>query len=102
MPRLTITLDGKTADLPDAVVPRLQVLCDRTNAAQKTPITLLDWLELNLKELAVADDLAAAIRQLQEQQQADAQATLETAIKTARDQLIASLNNTTAAGGQPG
>ena len=91
MARLTITLDDKTADLPDAVVPHLQLLADRTNATQNTTLTALDWLVLHIKELAIADQLATAVQQLQEQQQKDAQTALETALKTARDQLLAAL-----------
>ena len=91
MARLTITLDAAFAGLPDAVIPRLQLHADRTNAAQKTALTVLDWIALNLNELAVSDDLAAAVQQLQEQQQKDAQSALETALKTARDQLLAAL-----------
>ena len=91
MPRLTIALDGKTADLPDTIVPRLQRLTDRTNDTQKTALTVLDWLALHLKELAVADDLTAAVAALQQQQEADAQAALDAGVKAARDQLLATL-----------
>ena len=92
MPRLTITLDGQTAGLPDAVVPALQRLTDRTNAAQKTALTVLEWLTTHLKEVAIADDLTAAIEQLRRQQETDAQATLESGAKAARDELIAALD----------
>ena len=91
MPRLTLTLDDKAAGLPDAVVPLLQRLTDRTNAQQKTTFSVLDWLALHLKELAIADDLAAAVEQLRQQQQTDAEASLAAAVNTARDELLASL-----------
>jgi len=91
MTRITITVDGKTADLPDACVPRLQVQVDRTNAANKSSSTLLQWLEIHLQEIAIADELAAAIDGLRQQGEADANAALATAVKTARDQLIAAL-----------
>jgi hypothetical protein len=92
--RFTITIDGQTADLPDAVVARLQVFADRTNVAQKTALTVLGWLTLHLKELAVTDDLATAVEALRKQQQADAEAALEAAVAAARDQLLASLATT--------
>jgi len=92
MARITITVDGKAAGLPDGCVPGLQLAVDRTNAADKTALTLLDWLALHLKELAIQDGLVAAVTQLQQQQQADAQAALDTAVKAARDQLLAALD----------
>jgi len=91
VPRLTITLDGQTAGLPDAVVPALQRLTDRTNAAQKTALTVLEWLTTHLKEVAIADDLTAAIEQLRRQQETDAQASLDAAVRTTRDAMLAGL-----------
>ena len=91
MPRLTIALDGKTADLPDSVVAHLQLLADRTNATQRTALTALDWLVLHIKELAITDDLALAVDALRKQQEADAQASLEATARAARDQLLAAL-----------
>jgi len=91
MPRIIITVDGKAYDIPDAAVPRLQVVCDRTNAAQKTALSLGDWIALHLREIAIADDLAAATQQLQQQKQADAQAALDAAIRSVRNDLLASL-----------
>ena len=102
MTRLTLTIDRKAYDIPDRAVPELQAACDRTNAANKTALTLGDWLVLTLKELAVAPALTAAIVQLQQQHEQDANAALQAAVTAARDQLIASLNSTAAAGGQPG
>ena len=92
MARLTITLDAAFAGLPDAVIPRLQLHADRTNATQKTALTALDWLVLHIKELAITDDLAVAVHQIQEQAQKDAQTNLETTLKTARDELLTSLD----------
>jgi len=100
-PRLTVTLDGETAALPDAVVARLQVLTDRTNATQKTTLTALDWIALNLKELAVSDQLTAAVEQLRHQHEKDANDALTAAINTARGELIASLADAAIAGSGP-
>ncbi len=44
-----------------------------------------------MEERAIASDLSAAITALQKQQQADAQTTLDTAIRAAHDELIAAL-----------
>ena len=91
MPRITLTVDGKAYDIPDAAVPAIQVHVDRTNAAARTALSLGEWLALHLQELAIADALAAAVAQLQQQQQDDANAALEAAIKAARDELLATL-----------
>ena len=64
MPRLIITVDGKTYNLPDAAVPKLQVQVDRNNAANNTALPLGDWLALHLQEVAIAPELSAAIDQL--------------------------------------
>ena len=92
MTRITITVDGKAHDLPDGAVPQLQAEVDRTNAANKTALTLGDWILLHLQEIAIAGDLAAAFEQLRQQSEKDANAALETAIKTARDELLTALN----------
>jgi len=91
VPRITITVDGKAHDLPDAAVPRLQAEVDRNNAANKTTLPLGDWIALHLQEIAIGADLVAAVEQLRKQQEADANTALEAAVKAARDQLIAAL-----------
>lgn len=84
MPKFTI-------DLSQATVDKLQQQVQRTNENTGTSLTLQQWITLHMKEIAIADDLTAAIAALQEQQQRDAQATLDAAITTARDQLLAEL-----------
>jgi len=98
MARLTITLDGKTADLPDACIPRLQAQLDRTTPTRKTAVPLLDWLARQLQELAIGNDLATLVPLLQQQQEAAANASLAAAINTARDELIAALATPAVAG----
>lgn len=91
-----------TIDLPQRAVDRLQALVQRTNDANGTALTLRDWLTVHLKELAIADDLAATVQQLQEQHERDARDALHAAARTARDALIADLDATTPnSGGQP-
>jgi hypothetical protein len=80
-----------TIDISDKTLARLQAEVDRTNANQGTALTVQAWILLHLQEIAIAPDLAAAIEQLRQQQETDANAALETAVKTARDELIASL-----------
>ncbi len=84
MPKFTITVTNTQ-------LAKLQAIVNTHNANTGQTLTVQQWLDLHLKELAIADDLTAAVRVLQEQQQRDAQATLDTAINTARDELLAQL-----------
>ena len=85
MPRFTI-------DLTDKALARLQAEVDRTNANQGTHLTVQAWILLHLQEIAIAPDLAIAVDQLRRQQEADAQASLDTAVRNARDAMIAALD----------
>ena len=85
MPRFTI-------DLSDKAVTRLQRQVQRTNDANGTSLTLRDWLVLHVREIAIAEDLSAAVQELQAQQQRDAQAQLEDAARAARDTMLADLD----------
>ncbi len=84
MPKFTITVT-------DTQLAKLQAVVVAHNANTGATLTVQQWLDLHLKELAIADDLTAAVRVLQEQQQRDAQATLDAAINTTRDELLAQL-----------
>lgn len=84
MPRFTIDLTQKAVD-------RLQAHVQRTNDANGTSLTLREWLELHANEIAISDELAAAIQAIQEQQQQAAQDTLQAAIRVKRDELLANL-----------
>ncbi len=84
MPEFTLNLTQKA-------VTKLQALVDRHNANQGTDLTLLAWLQLHAQELAIAADLNAAVTELQRQANDDANTALQTAITTARDQLLATL-----------
>ncbi len=84
MPKFTTTLTQATVD-------KLQQHVQRTNENAGTILTLQQWITLHLQELAITDELAAAVTALQEQQKRDAQATLDAAIKTTRDELLAEL-----------
>ncbi len=81
MPQFTITLSQKAVD-------RLSAQVQRTNDANGTDLAVRDWIELHLKEIAIADDLAAAMRTIQDQQQRDAQDALQAAIRAQRDHLL--------------
>lgn len=87
MPQFTITLSQKAVD-------RLQVHVQRTNDANGTNLTMRDWVELHLKEIAIADDLAIATQAIQEQQQRDAQDALQAAVRAQRDRLLGDLADT--------
>ncbi len=84
MPDFTITLSPRA-------VQRLKTLMQRTNETEGTSLTLCDWITLHLRELAIAQDLSAAIPTLQEQTKRDAETTLQAAITTTRDQLLQGL-----------
>ncbi len=84
MPSYTITLSPKA-------VQRLKALMQRTNETEGTNLTLRDWITLHLRELAIAQDLSAAIPSLQEQTKRDAETALQAAITTTRDQLLQEL-----------
>ena len=80
MPRFTIDLSRKAVD-------KLQAHAQRTNDANGTTMTLKDWMVLHMKELAIADDLPAAVAQLQ----TETRDTLTAAINAKRDQLLQEL-----------
>ncbi len=84
MPKFTISLTQATVD-------KLQTHVQRTNENAGTTLTLQQWMTLNLQELAIAEQLAATVAAIQEQQQRDAQTTLDDAVRTARDELLAQL-----------
>lgn len=84
MPQFTITLTQKAVD-------KLQQQVQRTNENQGTSLTLKQWMTLHLRELAITDELNAAVTGLRDEQQRDAQTALEAAIRTARDELLANL-----------
>ena len=84
MARYTITLSDKA-------VAGLQAVVAAYNDDNKTALTPQEWITLHLQELAIAPQLQATVVALQEQTQRDASAALTAAVRTARDELIASL-----------
>ncbi len=84
MPQFTITVSADH-------LARLQALVDRANADQGLALTVKDWILLNLKELALAPQIAAAAESLRLQVERDAQATLDAAVRAERDRLLTEL-----------
>ena len=84
MPKFTI-------DLSDKALAGLQPEVNRYNGNAGTALTVAEWIDLHLQEIAIAPELGAAIDQLRKQQETDANAALAAAITTARDELLASL-----------
>ena len=80
-----------TIDLPQKVVNRLQQQVQVTNDNEGTSYTLREWIALHLKEIVIGDELAAAVRLIQQQHQQEANDALQAAIRTARDQLLQEL-----------
>lgn len=60
MPEFTITVT-------DTQLAKLQAVVVAHNANTGQTLTVQQWLDLHLQELAIADDLTAAVRTLQEQ-----------------------------------
>ncbi len=84
MPNFTLTLTQTAVD-------KLQAVVTRTNDNICDNLTLLQWMTLHLQEVAIADQLAAAVTAVQEQHQRDAQTALDAALRTVRDELLAEL-----------
>ncbi len=82
MPKFTIDLSQKAVD-------KLQLQVQRTNDANGTTYTLKDWIILHLKEVATADDLAAALELLQH----ESQDTFAAASRAKREQLLQELES---------
>lgn len=80
MPNFTITLS------PQAVA-RLQAIVQRYNEQTGQNLTALQFLHLHIKELLVADDLAAEAQALEKQ----AQQGLQDAIRAARQRHVEAL-----------
>ena len=81
MPRFTV-------DLSDAQLAKLQAVVDQTNQNAGTALTVAQWLQLHVKEVAYAADLAAASDALRRQAEADAQASFDAALRAERDRLL--------------
>lgn len=90
---ITITGDDEPVihTLNDITIARLMPLVAADSAAEGVVMTVARWIAWQAETAAVAAQLAPAVADLQKQQQADAQAQLEAAIKTARAELIATL-----------
>jgi len=94
MPKFTI-------DLTDKALAGLQAEVTRYNANAGTTLTVADWIDLHLREIAIGPDLSAALEQLRKQAEADATDALTAAINAARAELLASLTGSAIAGSGP-
>jgi hypothetical protein len=81
-----------TLTISDKALPELNKIVAETNLNQGTALTVAEWLQIHVDELAISRDLAVAVDQLRRQQETDAQASLDAAVRAARDQLLASLD----------
>jgi hypothetical protein len=80
-----------TIDLSQNTVDKLQAQVQRTNENTGSSLTLQQWMTLHLRELAITDELTAAVTAIRDQQQQDAQTALEAAVRAKRDELLAEL-----------
>jgi len=67
MPTFSITISTEAA-------ARLKAVVDRYNENTGSSLTVAQWIVLHLKELALADDLAAAHERIRKQAEDDATA----------------------------
>jgi|FLYL01.1.fsa_nt_gi hypothetical protein len=58
-----------TITISDSLEARLKPLVARYNADTKADLTVAEWVDLHLHELAVQDDLAAELPNLQQQRE---------------------------------
>lgn len=84
MPKFTLTVS-------DTHLIKLQAVVSTHNANTGQALTVQQWLDLHLQEVAIANDLQIAIAAIQKQQEQDAQQSLTDAINTTRDELLAQL-----------
>jgi hypothetical protein len=84
MPKFTI-------DLTAAAVAKLQAIVARHNADNGTALTVADWVLLNLKEIAIGEELGKTAESIRRQAEDDANAATAAAIRAERDRLLASL-----------
>ena len=84
MPKFTI-------DLTDKALAGIQAEVSRYNGNAGTALTVADWIDLHLREIAIGPDLNAALDQLRKQAEADVNAALTAAITAARAELLAAL-----------
>ena len=81
-----------TIELPQKAVTKLQAVVARYNDTVGTSLTVKQWIERHLRELAIAEQLATAIDTVQKEQEQQARDDLQSAINTTRDQLVADLD----------
>ena len=97
MARLQITYEGTPHDIPDRALPGLQKQAHAYNAQTDADLTLAQFLALHLREMAIAEQLAAEHPDLQRQAQEEA----ERQLVARRDQLIADLDKPALGGTAP-
>ena len=78
-------------DLTDKAVQRLQGFVTTYNQNEGTALTLLQWITLHLQEMAVAEELGAAIEGMRRQSEIQANRDFEATVKAERTRLIATL-----------
>jgi hypothetical protein len=77
-----------TIQLSDSAVAKLQPYMSRTILALGKPLTLEEWVQLHLQELAIQEELAAATQEVQRTLQASVNLTAEVQSAAARQKLL--------------
>ena len=84
MPKFTITVTDKA-------LAKLQAVVNTHNQNNGATLTVQQWLDLHVKDVAINQDLAAALQTIQQEQQQLAQAALDAAVSAERDRLLTEL-----------
>lgn len=87
MPKFTI-------DLTDKAVDKLQAPLARANSAGGTDYTLGEWLQRVVEEMAIADDLRAAVQAIAETEESAKTDRINDQARTVHDELLAALQAT--------
>ncbi|MGH9312177.1 MAG: hypothetical protein ACRD1S_03155 [Vicinamibacterales bacterium] len=73
-----------TITLSQAAVDRLQLILARYNVENGATLTLVDWMQLHLREVAIQDEWSQSAETIQRQSQTDVHA----AILAERERLL--------------
>ena len=80
-----------TIAIPDKALPGLQRTVDLYNGNNGAKLSLRDWVELHVLDIALQEQMQAAVDAIKAQTEAQAQADFDAAIKAERERLIADM-----------
>ena len=83
-----------TIDIPQKAVDRLHLIVARYNHETGDNLTLAQWLDLHVRELSIAEELAASAAALQKQVEDQARDDVTAAVRAERERLLDALDST--------